>query len=52
MIKKSPYEAPDSEALFFRAEENFCQTFPNNVATGQFGGSNPNNYFQETEEEW
>ena len=52
MRKKLPYEAPDSEALLFRAEENFCQTFPSTVTPGKFGGNDPDKYFDETEDVW
>ena len=53
MRKKLLYEAPDSEALVFRMEGNFCQTvIPNSVTMGKFGGDDPNDFFDETEEEW
>ena len=53
MRKKLLYEAPDSEALVFRMEGNFCQTvIPNSVTMGKFGGDDPNDFFAETEEEW
>ena len=39
MRKKLLYEAPDSEALVFRLEGNFCDTtFSRNVDMGKFGG--------------
>ena len=52
MRKKLPYEAPDSEALLFRAEENFCQTFPNSVTPGKFGGNNDGDFFDDEEKDW
>ena len=45
MRKKLLYEAPDSEALVFRMEGNFCQTvIPNSVTMGKFGGDDPNDF--------
>ena len=40
MRKKLLYEAPDSEALAFRMEVNFCDsTFSRNVDMGKYGGN-------------
>ena len=37
MLKKHFYEAPESEQLFVKFEENFCTTGP----TGGAGGTDP-----------
>lgn len=52
MRKKLLYEAPDSEELVFRLEGNFCQTIPNNLDLGDFGGDNGSGNFDPDEEEW
>lgn len=52
MRKKLLYEAPDSEALVFRMEGNFCQTFPNTVTMGKFRGDDGKSSFDSVEEEW
>ena len=53
MRKKLLYEAPDSEALVFRMERNFCQTtFSKNVNMGKYGGNDGSGNFRTEEEEW
>ena len=56
MRKKLLYEAPDSEALAFRMEVNFCDsTFSRNVDMGKFGGvydDGKSENFEPNEYEW
>ena len=53
MRKKQLYESPDSEALVFRLEGNFCDTtFSRNVDLGKYGGNDGSGNFQTEEEEW
>ena len=53
MRKKLLYEAPDSEALVFRMEGNFCNTtFHRNVDLGKYGGDDGSGNFRTEEEEW
>lgn len=53
MRKKLLYESPDSEALAFRMEVNFCDsTFSRNVDMGKYGGNDGKGNFYLEEEEW